>query len=154
SPTGGSESETKKDFSVYIDMLKSNVTWRKAISASGSIPAGDIPVLLESFRLWIISIGEESSILTLADAKRRFSYWLKKHNPNGNVHTPLSSKNLRDRMRKEEESRKQKKEQERIEREKTDGYCLHRKYGYPFDIPISKVMNPEWREANPPESFR
>lgn len=157
SPGGGSESGQKKDFKFFLDTLASDVTWRKSVSASHSIPPADIPDLLHTFRHWIISIGEESTIRTLADAKRRFTYWLSSAKRTDTTHPARpssdSQKKQRDQTRKEEELRRRNQEEARIEREKEDGFCLHRKYGYPPDIPIWKVMSEEWRKANPPESF-
>lgn len=166
---GSERAGEKKNFEEYFEILASNVTWRKAVSASHGISPHEIPDLIRAFRLWIISIGEEETIQTLADAKRRFTYWLKssaskptKQNRHpedfqkhpGQLLNREPEKALSPKIRQEESLRGKAEEDERLDREKVDGYYYHRKFGYPSYIPIWKVTNEEWRKANPPESFQ
>lgn len=58
--------------------LLSDQSWKESFCISSSLPITFMPSFpdkIDKFLAYIISIGEERSILDLSDAKRRFLYW-------------------------------------------------------------------------------
>lgn len=63
-----------KDSLLKDELWKENACMQSGLSVDFLLM---IPAQIDNFLSWIQSIGQESTILTLSDAKRRFIYWWK-----------------------------------------------------------------------------
>lgn len=69
------------------EKLLSEEIWKEEAcrqSGLGTSYYARLPGDIDKFLSWIIATGEESTVLTLSNAKRRFMYWYKYHEKNGN----------------------------------------------------------------------
>lgn len=69
------------------DKLLAEDIWKEEAcrqSGQGISYYARLPDDIDKFLSWIIATGEESTVLTLSDAKRRFFYWNKNQIQNGN----------------------------------------------------------------------
>lgn len=69
-------------FSEIKNLLLKEELWKEQVCRQSTISISFLPMLpdqIDNFLSWIQSIGEERTILTLPDAKRRFTYWWRDH---------------------------------------------------------------------------
>lgn len=68
-------------FSFLREKLLSDDNWKQQAGYLSEIPSGEflemLPASIDKFFAWIQAIGEEHTLSTLKDAKRRFVYWWK-----------------------------------------------------------------------------
>lgn len=89
-PLPSTASESVKPV-IFFDSIKekllSEEIWKEEVcrqSGLGTSYYARLPDDIDKFLSWIIATGEESTVLTLSDAKRRFTYWYKYHGKDGN----------------------------------------------------------------------
>lgn len=84
SPYNPPEGENRREPFIKIEEIKDSLLKDELWKESACMQSGlsvkfltMIPAQIDNFLSWIQSIGQESTILTLSDAKRRFVYWWK-----------------------------------------------------------------------------